>query len=140
MKVCSRCQQTKPLDEFYFRSREKRTRVAYCKPCSSLYMKADYAKNREYYREKARKSHQRAKEQSIEFLRTFLSEHPCVDCGETDILVLQFDHVKGRNFDVYPTNRSVAAIKREVKLCEVRCANCHVRRHILKSGSWKLRT
>lgn len=62
----------------------------------------------------------------------YLLKHPCVDCGETDILVLQFDHVRGKKCRevscLVATGFSWAAIEREIEKCEVRCANDHLRR------------
>lgn len=65
-------------------------------------------------------------------LKEYLSAHPCVDCGENDPIVLEFDHVRGvKTSEVY--NLAVKrgwAWKRvltEIAKCEVRCANCHRR-------------
>ena len=55
--------------------------------------------------------------------------HPCVDCGEDNILILEFDHVRGKKtFGVCVMgNRifTIETIQKEIDKCEVRCANCH---------------
>jgi hypothetical protein len=55
-----------------------------------------------------------------------------VDCGETDIIVLQFDHVRGKKTNAVSKLVSMGygldTIKEEINKCEVRCANCHTRR------------
>jgi len=67
------------------------------------------------------------------------SENPCVDCGEGDPVVLDFDHVRGKKrLDISRMlNRgfSVSALKLEIEKCEMRCANCH-RRKSHEAKSW----
>jgi hypothetical protein len=62
-------------------------------------------------------------------LYAYLSEHPCVDCGETDVRVLEFDHVrdnKSANIAGLLNNAvSWSTIEKEIAKCDVRCANCH---------------
>lgn len=66
------------------------------------------------------------------WLCEYLSSHPCVDCGEQDITVLEFDHT-GTEPKVANVSRLVdgthalATVQQEVAKCEVRCANCHKR-------------
>ncbi len=72
-------------------------------------------------------------------LLAYLLEHPCVDCGESDPVVLEFDHVRGeKRFTiaraVSGSTRSWKLIKIEIDKCEVRCANCHVRRTAKQFG------
>jgi len=57
--------------------------------------------------------------------------HPCVDCGECDPIVLQFDHTRGKKFNIGDAGRkglSLPVVLREISKCEVRCANCHQRK------------
>lgn len=73
-------------------------------------------------------------------LMQFLTQHPCVDCGETDPTVLDFDHLPGaaKRFTISravgASTRSWRAIAEEMAKCEVVCANCHRRRTASRAG------
>src|SRR5205085_2336078 len=58
----------------------------------------------------------------------YLKNHPCVDCGFSNILALEFDHLRDKVKDVMKMVRDLAPwnkIEEEIAKCEVRCANCH---------------
>ena len=60
----------------------------------------------------------------------YLLEHPCVDCGIANPLVLTFDHVRGeKRGDVarlINSSLSWNTILAEIEKCVVRCFNCHM--------------
>lgn len=57
----------------------------------------------------------------------------CVDCGEKNHIVLDFDHIRDKKYNVsrmIHDGFSWKAIVKEIKKCEVVCANCHrIRTH-----------
>lgn len=61
----------------------------------------------------------------------YLAVHPCVDCGETNPVVLDFDHRGNKDHEIAKLIKSgwLAALKREIPKCDVRCSNCHRIRH-----------
>ena len=62
-------------------------------------------------------------------IKNYLASHPCVDCGITEIDVLEFDHVRGKKlFNIRSGVHSFTETQEEIAKCEVRCANCHVRK------------
>lgn len=67
-------------------------------------------------------------------LTNYLAAHPCVDCGESDPIVLDFDHQAGKvggiaaNLSMLAAGASLERLAREIAKCEVRCSNCHRRR------------
>ena len=66
------------------------------------------------------------------YRKEYLESHSCVDCGENDPIVLSFDHVRGiKSFTLAKRVWCVSPkrFKKEIEKCEVRCANCHRRRH-----------
>jgi hypothetical protein len=68
----------------------------------------------------------------IEFFRT----RPCADCGQSDPLVLEFDHLGPKNFNVAAglRDRNWQSVLDEIAICDVVCANCHRRRTALRAG------
>jgi hypothetical protein len=66
-----------------------------------------------------------------QWVRDYFAVHPCVDCGESDPIVLEFDHVRGSKVadicQLVQHRTALAKIVIEVGKCEVRCANCHRR-------------
>lgn len=63
----------------------------------------------------------------------YLKSHPCVDCGELDIVILEFDHLnpKQKLATVSDMVRQGCAWNRiaiEIEKCDVVCTNCHRRR------------
>lgn len=137
MKICSRCKKEKQREDFNFKNKLKKTRQYHCKDCSRLYTQKHYKKNKEYYLQKAKKRNQIIKHKIKKYTWSYLSEHPCVDCGEDDPVVLEFDHIKNKNAVISEMyrNYTLENVKLEISKCQVRCANCH-RRKTAKEGSW----
>ena len=52
-----------------------------------------YVDNKPYYIEKSRRRNRRIRIELRAKLVAYLFEHPCVDCGEDDPVVLDSDHV-----------------------------------------------
>lgn len=63
-----------------------------------------------------------------------------MDCGESDPIVLEFDHVQGKKrFSISECiyqNWSIEDLEKEMNKCEIRCANCHRRKTAKERDSW----
>lgn len=63
------------------------------------------------------------------FLWSLLLEEGCVDCGESNPVVLEFDHVRGKKKFKISANETYFSpfelLLLELEKCEIRCANCH---------------
>lgn len=132
MKKCSKCKENKELSEFGLKNKAKGIYQGYCKLCQRAYAKKDYSTKTKYYKDKSARNNPKYRKQNQQFIYNYLMEHPCIDCGETDIEILQFDHiemVRGRGNRVTSLlSHSIERIITEINKCEVRCANCHLRR------------
>lgn len=138
---CTNCDKEKPLEEFSFRNKKKGIRHKKCKECQAAYHRKHYQANKKYYGKKARRWDAENRDIARRFVIAYLREHPCVDCGETDPLVLDFDHVRGKkSYNISDMIRlifSIDEIKKEIAKCDVRCANCH-RIKTAKEEGWHL--
>jgi hypothetical protein len=73
----------------------------------------------------------RYRERNEKFVLEYLLEHPCVDCGEGDPVVLEFDHIGDKTTTVSQLRWGSAPLEKivkEIERCVVRCVNCHMRR------------
>lgn len=136
MRLCGRCHEVKPFNDFAWRRRASGQLDNYCRSCRAAYKQEHYAANRERYISlAARRKHALAVERA-EYLVRYFSTHPCADCGEVDPLVLEFDHRGDKAFDIARglRDRSWDALSNEIAKCDVVCANCHRRRTALRGG------
>jgi hypothetical protein len=95
-----------------------------------VYHRQHYLANKQRYVDQARERKQTQAQRRTAYLLAFFVEHPCIDCGETDPVVLEFDHLSDKCFDVGQAlpYRNWEAILAEIRKCDVVCANCHRRR------------
>src|SRR5688572_4487349 len=126
VRTCCRCRVERPLDEFALRSRKRGTRQWMCKACSAEYKQAWYIRNRERHLAKVRVLRERASAANRLRFWAFLLTQRCVDCGETDPVVLELDHLRDKRNNVSAMVSSGFAwdsVEAEIAKCEVRCAN-----------------
>ena len=100
---------------------------AHCRACRARIIKLSRARHRQTRRDYEKKFRLRNKFLRMEYLRT----HPCVDCGESDPVVLEFDHCGPKRHEIsnmLTSQTSWSAIEKEIAKCVVRCANCHRRK------------
>ena len=140
-RTCGRCGDSKPVSDFAWRRRELGQRDNYCRPCRAAYKQVHYAANRERYIRAARLRKQVLVEERTAFLLEFFRSHPCMDCGESDPLVLEFDHLEDKAFGIAKglRDRSWDSVLEETEKCDVVCANCHRRRTAIRGGFARMR-
>src|SRR5438445_4743028 len=124
MRACTKCGELKPLEAFPPVRRGEPKLQSWCRDCFAEANARNYRKNHE--REKSRLLLQVAEKRSQiqRELIAYLSNHPCVDCGETDIVVLEFDHIGeklGNISTLANGGRSWTKLLQEIGKCEVRC-------------------
>ena len=138
MKVCNKCNQEKDDECFAWKIKAKGIRNSFCKECRNLYTKDHYKRNKSQYLKRVRKYDKKRKKEILEKFLLYLSDKSCKICGESDIRVLEFDHVRGvkvANISTMIRNcMTWDVILTEISKCDVRCANCHRIRTAIQQG------
>ena len=122
MRICSRCKQEKSDENFNFKNKLKGIRQYHCKDCSRLYIRLHYEKNKKYYLQKAYRRNQKIRSEIKTYIWKYLSNHSCVDCGEKDPIVLEFDHIDAKIAAISEMyrNYTLENVKSEIKKCQIR--------------------
>lgn len=136
MKECARCKTTMELSSF---PTKKGKHIGICRDCYSKHY-GDPDKIDEKLRETDRR-HQAARlERSRGVIHARL-KHGCMDCGEMNPVVLEFDHrnpaEKVADISKLMHNGSISKLEKELSKCDVVCANCHRKRTVNMFGGWK---
>jgi hypothetical protein len=139
MKICRICKLEKDESEFWKNIVKTDGLQTQCKDCQRLYHQDYYQKNKIEVKKRTGKRRDDNKHMLKKIVVDFLLEHPCVDCGEKDIVLLDFDHVSGsKTSDVSSMIRDNVPTQRmlnEMTKCVIRCVSCH-RRKTAKDFGW----
>lgn len=142
MKTCVLCKIEQPLGNFNKRALSKDGLQTVCRKCNRARSKQYYLNNHDKHRKAVQENNKAYKKRNRDFLVEYLGNHPCVDCGNTDIRVLEFDHLPGTEkingvARVASSGASLNTLQKEVEKCEVRCRNCHmIKTYERIGGSW----
>lgn len=141
MKYCSKCKTTKELSEFTKNAKYKDGLHVQCKSCYFAYQKRWYLKNKEVQSIRTKRNRDIIWKENTQNVAQYLLLHPCVDCGESDIRVLDFDHLQDKKMGIARMMRLKHwyDIVEEIKKCEVVCSGCHRIRTCVRSNNWRQR-
>ena len=143
-KTCPSCERSRGLIDFVQFGKQRRV-FKKCKSCrtptppheralDAIRQDEERKAKQKLSRERQKPARQKRIRDRRERMYNYLLDHPCVDCGETNPLILEFDHIEPdqkefgvmSKVDVIPWEKLFL----EIEKCVVRCANCHrIRTH-----------
>lgn len=143
-KTCTLCHRPLSAKSFNKNSTRADGLQSACRDCNKEKSRAYYHNNGDKHKAAVLANKQRRIKENQVRLGEYLSSHACVDCGEIDLVVLEFDHVRGRKAgdvcSMMQAGCSWKTISLEIKKCDVRCANCHRRKTARAEGYFSWRT
>jgi hypothetical protein len=131
---CGRCCQDLPLSDF---NRHPKGHQWWCRGCYRTHFRT----RGQLHRDQTHEARHRRRDAARAFIHDYLTTHPCCDCGASDPLVLEFDHVGDKRAHIAVLTgdgASLSRVREEIDNCEVVCVNCHRIRTALRGGSWRL--
>jgi hypothetical protein len=97
-KRCPKCQEL--LHRSNFSERANGNLAPYCRACQRDYSKQHYLRNSVKHNARRYVNSLRYKMRNRRYVLEYLRSHPCVDCGEPDPIVLEFDHVAEKKHNI----------------------------------------
>lgn len=105
-KVCTQCNISKPLSDYY---KDGDRKASCCKECHKKNIRATY-------------------KEKVDKVNAYKSERGCRKCGETRHWMLDFHHAnpEEKEFAISDAiRRKFENILPEMEKCDILCANCH---------------
>lgn len=139
-KVCAGCKVEKPSDQFSIRTDKPQYLRARCKACYAKQANARYHEGDGAVGQRAIKSNRARRVVNQDYIYEYFQTHPCTDCGESNWIVLEFDHVRGdKTKNVCDMMlMPLQSVMDEIAKCESVCANCHKIRSYTRAKSWRV--
>ena len=140
-KNCLKC-GPQPIEHFGKNARYKDGLHPYCKSCRSEQGKERWQGLTDEQKQRILAQQAAGKRMKQEEVLRYLLDHCCVDCGEDDPVVLEFDHVRGEKLgdvsSLLDRHAFTPTIEAEIAKCDVVCANCHRRRTAQRGNFFRL--
>lgn len=139
MKICSKCREEPPVGSFGRRSQSSDGLRPECRSCRSVDSKIYYLNLAPEVKSRREEAGANRKAERRAMANSRLVEG-CKDCGETDPIVLEFDHVRGEKVSDISriiVSGNIDSLREELDKCEVVCANCH-RRRTAATFNWRI--
>jgi hypothetical protein len=140
-KKCNFCKKCFSINNFNKNHTKKDGLSAACRECNKKHSRAYYLKNRKSHIKFIIASRRKIIYENTKKIFNYLLSHPCIDCGESDPLVIDFDHVRGKKIDNIGEFIGRACpwgqISKEMKKCVSRCSNCHRRITARRQKTWR---
>lgn len=144
IKTCIVCKLEKLNSQFNKNKNHKDGLSKFCRDCGKSFNKTYYENNKRKSHDKRNDYRKKQRELCKKIIWDHLKSHPCVDCGEDDPVVLEFDHIKGvkaHNIcNMRAQGYALVTLMDEINKCVVRCANCHKRKTAKDQNWWKIDT
>jgi hypothetical protein len=91
-KLCRGCGVVRSLEEFAFKNSRTGQRHSRCKECGRRTSREHYLVHHAAYIERNRRNNPRHRTRNATAVLGYLQAHPCITCGESDPIVLEFNH------------------------------------------------
>ena len=127
MEICNSCGLPKEEEEFNWRFKALGMRAKTCRECKKDQQHTWYMDHQEQEKERVRRRRVKAREDAREYIYQYKLTNPCENCGETDPVILDFHHVRGKGANIpalVADGTSLKRIKAEINLCIILCSNC----------------
>ncbi len=141
-RTCTKCGAEKAISEFPWKNKKKGKLHAVCKPCTAVRSNKWYYANKEHHVRNVTKHTLENQRMLKNYVNAYLAKTPCVVCGETDPVLLEFDHIRGKDnniTDLIRLNVSLPRLQAEIEKCQVLCVNCHKRKTAKERGWYRCR-
>lgn len=125
MRICTKCKIEKEESEF---DKKGKGLSPHCKICRKQYVDNHYQNNKEYYKNKSKKS----RSKYVDRYKRYKMALSCTDCGlsfKNEPYLCDFHHTDPSNKEGELSQLPSKKFLEEVKKCIPLCANCHRRRH-----------
>jgi hypothetical protein len=129
MKYCPTCSTLKDVMDFNRDKARPDGLSSQCKECKRIVQRNWYVRNKARHVMNVAGRRRAVEVELIRRILQYLRCHPCVDCGETNPVLLEFDHVRGKKLNsvcnLISRGFGWGTIEAEIGKCEVRCCRCH---------------
>ena len=139
-KPCCTCKKQILIKNYSWKDKKSGRRSTKCKQCTNEYSRQHYRDNIDVYLARTKRNTAKYKKDGRNLIYEFKLSNPCTSCGESNPIVLEFDHIdpktKRNDLSTMATHGySIESLEKEIEKCIILCANCH-REKTAKQQNW----